>query len=49
MLEARVQEGSGYATLDSVARRLLPAMEFEPAMNRDRPVAVWIRQRCSAP
>lgn len=42
--DVRVREGSGYAVFDSVARRLVPDMEFAPALNRDRPVAVWIRQ-----
>jgi TonB family protein len=39
---AVVQSSSGYAQLDGVALEVAKTGEFEPAMNRDRPVGVWI-------
>lgn len=41
-LDARIGEGSGYEAFDRAALSLVSAMRFSPAMNRDRPVAVWI-------
>lgn len=40
----RIQDGSGYTKLDEVASEVAMAMEFTPALNRDRPVAVWVAQ-----
>lgn len=40
----RVRKSSGYAALDEAARKVARQMEFEPAKNRDRPVAVWTTQ-----
>ena len=39
---AVVQSSSGYARLDDVALEVAKAGEFEPAMNRDLPVGVWL-------
>lgn len=44
VLDARVHESSGYEALDRAALAVADAMEFSPAMNRDREVAVWIQQ-----
>ena len=41
--ESRIGEGSGFASLDAAALRVADAMRFNPAMNRDTHVAVWIR------
>jgi protein TonB len=40
---AEVHASSGYPALDEAARRVADGMRFEPARNRDRPVAVWIQ------
>ena len=40
----QVQTSSGYAQLDAAAEQVAAEMEFSPAMNRDRPVGVWIAQ-----
>ena len=40
---AQVHTTSGYPALDDAARRAADRMRFEPARNRDRPVAVWIQ------
>ena len=42
-VEALVDEGSGYRQLDDIAVRLIDAMRFSPAMNRDRRVPVWVQ------
>lgn len=42
--EAEVKTSSGDPRLDDAARRVGEAMRFEPAMNRDRPTAVWVAQ-----
>lgn len=39
-----MNHGSGYAPLDRAARWVALEMEFEPARNRDREAAVWVRQ-----
>ncbi len=43
VLESRVEATSGYESLDEAALRVAGVMEFSPAMNRDKYVAVWIR------
>ena len=43
VLEARVDGTSGMASLDEAALRVAEVFTFRPAMNRDRPVEVWIR------
>lgn len=42
---SRVAESSGHEALDRAAREVAGGMEFSPALNRDQPRAVWIRQR----
>jgi protein TonB len=39
---AVVQSSSGYERLDNVALEVARAGKFEPAMNRDLPVGVWL-------
>jgi TonB family protein len=39
---AVVQRSSGYPQFDQVALQIAQQGEFDPAMNRDRPVGVWI-------
>jgi TonB family protein len=39
---ARVQTGSGYPAIDEAAVRVARAMRWEPALNRDQKVAVWV-------
>lgn len=39
---AVVQRTSGYVQLDEVALKVAKAGEFKPALNRDKPVGVWI-------
>jgi len=43
--KAQVQTSSGYAQFDAAAESIADDMEFSPAMNRDKPVGVWILQR----
>ncbi len=40
--EAEVRESSGYESMDAAALRVAGEMEFRPALNRDRKVAVWV-------
>lgn len=40
----QVQQSSGYPQLDAAAADVVDEMEFSPAMNRDRPVGVWVLQ-----
>ena len=39
-----VKASSGYESLDQAARTVSKQMVFEPAMNRDRPIGVWVAQ-----
>lgn len=39
-----VQRSSGYLAFDETAARVARNMEFAPAINRDRPIGVWIAQ-----
>lgn len=39
---AVVQSSSGYPQLDDVALEVAKAGKFDPAMNRDIPVGVWL-------
>ena len=41
----RLQQGSGYPELDSLAARLAPGFAYQPALNRGRRVSVWVAQR----
>lgn len=43
--DARIRESSGFPSLDAVAQEVALEMVFTPAMNRDRPVAVWVAQK----
>ena len=43
VLEARVGSTSGMGSLDEAALRVADVFRFRPALNRDRPVEVWIR------
>jgi protein TonB len=40
--KAQLKEKSGYPALDEAALRVADIMEFTPALNRDRKVAVWV-------
>lgn len=42
VLEVQVNESSGRRALDLAAARVARLMEFTPAINKDRPVPVWI-------
>jgi protein TonB len=39
---AQVQRSSGYPQFDQIALEVAQQGEFTPAMNRDKPVGVWI-------
>ena len=41
--ETRVAEESGHPELDRAALEVARTFQFEPARNRDEPVAVWVR------
>ena len=43
--KSQVQTSSGYAQFDAAAASIANDMEFSPAMNRDKPVGVWILQK----
>ncbi len=42
VLETKVQTSSGQAALDEAALKVAEVAVFSPAMNRDKPVPVWI-------
>jgi len=42
--KSQVQKSSGYAQFDAAAAMVAERIEFSPAMNRDKPVGVWILQ-----
>lgn len=42
---SQVRRSSGYPSLDAAAAEVVRQMQFSPAMNRDRPVGVWVLQR----
>lgn len=39
----QINESSGYPALDEAAARVAASMEFAPALNRTRPVSVWVQ------
>lgn len=41
---SQISESSGYPPLDEAAREVVDRMKFSPALNRDKPVGVWVRQ-----
>ncbi len=43
--QVRVEESSGYSTLDDSAREIVLQLEFLPALMRDQLVGVWVHQR----
>jgi len=43
--KSQVQKSSGYPAFDNAAEQIVAQMEFSPAMNRDKPVGVWVAQR----
>lgn len=43
-VRSQVHTSSGYPALDNAAAQIVEQMDFEPAMNRDKPVGVWIAQ-----
>jgi protein TonB len=43
--QVRVEESSGYSTLDDAAREIVLQLEFLPALMRDQLVGVWVHQR----
>ena len=42
--KAQVQKSSGYDAFDTAARKVAMQMEFKPAMNRDKPIGVWVQR-----
>lgn len=42
VLDTRIEEGSGYGTLDAAALAVAEVIRFSPALNRDQNVAVWV-------
>lgn len=42
-----VKSSSGYQDMDAAAMRVVQAMRFQPALNRDTRVGVWIAQKIS--
>lgn len=38
----QLQQSSGYDDLDQAAVKVANNMEFEPAVNRDKPIGVWV-------
>ena len=42
VIRTQVHTSSGHKPLDEAALRIAPLYEFAPALNRDRPVAVWV-------
>jgi protein TonB len=42
VVETRIEEGSGYETLDEAALAVAHTIRFSPALNRDHNVAVWV-------
>lgn len=42
VLDTRIAATSGVPRLDEAALRIVDRMRFAPAMNRDRPVEVWV-------
>lgn len=43
--QVRLEESSGYSTLDDAAREIVLQLEFLPALMRDQLVGVWVQQR----
>ncbi|MFQ5888437.1 MAG: energy transducer TonB [Gemmatimonadota bacterium] len=42
--KSQVNKSSGYPALDNAAQQVVAKMVFSPALNRDKPVGVWIQQ-----
>ena len=42
---SRVISSSGYASMDTAARRVAQERRYLPALNRDKPIGVWVTQR----
>jgi TonB family protein len=42
--KSEIKTSSGNPLLDEAAGRVIPAMRFSPAMNRDKVTAVWVSQ-----
>lgn len=45
--QALIRASSGHPAMDSAAIGVVRAMEFAPALNRDRPTGVWVAQTVS--
>jgi len=43
--KSEVKQSSGYPQLDAAAAAVVVQMRFSPAMNRDKPVGVWVLQK----
>ncbi len=43
--KAQVNQSSGYDSFDAAARKVAMQMEFRPAMNRDKPIGVWVQRQ----
>ena len=43
VVRSELNQSSGNPMLDRAAMRVADAMEFTPAMNRDRKVSVWLQ------
>jgi protein TonB len=41
----QVQKSSGYDAFDKAAVKVAKQMEFKPAINRDKPIGVWVSRR----
>lgn len=42
--KSQVQKSSGYDSFDAAAQKVAMRMEFKPAMNRDKPIGVWVQR-----
>ncbi len=42
VVKTQIHESSGFEALDEAALKISHLYEFSPAINRDRPVAVWV-------
>lgn len=42
--KSQVFKSSGYPAFDQAAQQIVEKMKFSPALNRDKPVGVWVQQ-----
>lgn len=43
VLETKIEQSSGYRAFDRAALEVAPLLRFNPALNRDTPVSVWVK------